>query len=299
MMKSTQSPELQAEAPLTQMRMPKSVPEPENPVVSKMNNYKEDSFVERTVDNLMNNPTFYDEFMDEFKMMQQIVKEYKKTKKAATAAIREKVLSEKRNAELEKCRSVVEHIFATNPAFRAPKDCSSKEDVMNLELEEIKTWIQSIKEAAKKEKEAVKEAKQAAKKEKEAAKEAKQAAKKEKEMLARNKLLEKLPKLIEQIDYAPEYDEETTGLSDLKLIHSRVKMLGQLRKYSENVEDIPDYEDETIMHDKLKTLHARTKLINQYNNINPSDSKSFTELANVELDEIKDMIKNAKEANDQ
>jgi hypothetical protein len=279
-MLSPQSPELQTETPL----------------VLKAFGYD----LDKTLQRLHTDIEFRTEFLDDFSMIQETVQKFKKAEKDEKAAAREKVRQEKKNAQLERCMAVVRRIFqdyADDVSSLASVLCIPDEDeVKKLGLEGMKAWIQSVKENEKKKKEEIKEARQKAVELRIALKAEKEDEKKAKNAAKRMKLLAQLPKLIEQVDYEPDIDEENISFEDLKQLHHRLKMLTQLQKYSLNVEDIPDYEGESIEYDELKTLHARTKLINQYNSIAPDDARGFINLSpeEVELDKIKEMIQHRK-----
>ena len=320
-MNTTQSPELQTETPLVLKAfgydLDKTL-QTETPLVLKAFGYDLDKTLQtetplvlkafgydldKTLQRLHTDIEFRTEFLDDFSMIQETVQKFKKAEKDEKAAAREKVRQEKKNAQLERCRAVVGRIFQdvrlrsllTTEGPWHPGCIPDEDEVKKLDLEGMKAWVQSVKENEKKKKAEIKEARQKAVELRIALKAEKEDEKKAKNAAKRMKLLAQLPKLIEQVDYEPDIDEENISFEDLKQLHHRLKMLTQLQKYSLNVEDIPDYEGESIEYDELKTLHARTKLINQYNSIAPDDARGFINLASVELDNIKEMIQHRKD----
>ena len=230
-------------------------------------------------------------FMNEYVVLQTVVKDFKQSVKKAKEDARTEAQREKDAAECERLKVVIGKIQEKDSSVELiPQDESCK--FFESSVSYIKGWLKTYRKEMKAKKEAEKKAKADAKAEKEAQRQAKADAKAAKDEALREKLISQMPKLVEQIDYQPDYDEETISLTDLKTLHARVKMLGQLKKYREFVNDIPDIEEETIEHSELKTIHARSKLINQYSRL--TNAEELTYVSEKTLDEIKELIKEAK-----
>lgn len=231
-------------------------------------------------------------FMEQYAVLQGVVKEFKTTIKELKSRARADVKSEKEKADRDRLKEVIMKIQEKNPEVVLEPETASDNFFEGSSVKYLKQWVNDYRSSVKNAKATEKQAKAEAKAEKEAKKQAKVDAKAEKDEAQREKLLSQMPKLVEQIDYNPEYDEEIIPLDELKTLHARVKMLGQLKKYRDIVNDIPDVEEETIEHSELKTIHARSKLINQYSRL--SNVEELTYVSEKTLEEIKDLIKEAK-----
>jgi len=236
---------------------------------------------------------FASTFMEQYAVLQSVVKDFKTTVKEAKTRAREDAKYEKEQAERERLTEVITKIQEKDPEVVLEPEAAGDNFFEGSSIQYLKQWVKNYRTSVKNAKAAEKQAKADAKTEKEAEKQAKADAKAEKEDALREKLLSQMPKLIEMIDYEPEYDEETITLKEIKIIHARVKMLGQLKKYNENVDDIPDVEEETIEHDELKSIHARAKLINQHNRLFPDDTLTYP--CDKTLENIKEFIKENKD----
>jgi hypothetical protein len=205
---------------------------------------------------------FADTFMEQYALVQEIVKQFKEHQKALKDAERQKVQEEKDEAERARLKEVITMIQEKD----SDVVLEPEEDGGNFfegSIKYLKQWVKDYRVSVKAKKDTIKAEKLAEKEAKAALKAQKAAAKEEKETALREKLLEQLPKFIENLDYVPEYDADTIELSDLKALHARCKMLTQLKKMTDNVVNVPDYDDENIEDDALKVLHTRCKLLNQ------------------------------------
>lgn len=236
---------------------------------------------------------FASTFMEQYAVLQTVVKDFRQSLKKKKEEARAEAEHEKNNAEYERLKVVIGKIQEKDPSVKLPPpEDPADDDFFDSSLSYIKGWLKDYRKDLKAKKLAEKQAKADAKAAKEAQKQEKADAKAAKDEALREKLLSQMPKLVEQIDYEPDYDEETIPLAELKTLHARVKMLGQLKKYREIVNDIPDVEEETIEHSELKTIHARSKLINQYCRL--ANAEELTYVSEKTLDEIKELIKEAK-----
>lgn len=231
-------------------------------------------------------------FMEQYAVLQTVVKDFRQSLKKKKEEARAEAEHEKNNAEYERLKVVIGKIQEKDSSIELIPEDHADDDFFDSSLSYIKGWLKDYRKELKAKKLAEKQAKADAKAAKEAKKQEKADAKAAKDETLREKLLSQMPKLVEQIDYEPDYDEETIPLAELKTLHARVKMLGQLKKYRDIVNDIPDVEEETIEHSELKIIHARSKLINQYCRL--ANAEELTYVSEKTLEEIKDLIKEAK-----
>ena len=211
---------------------------------------------------LQNEREFAETFMEQYAVVQDIVKQFKEHQKAIKEKERQQVQQEKDEAERARLKEVITKIQEKN----ADIVLEPEEDGGNFfegSIKFLKEWVKNYRASVKAQKDAIKAEKLAKKEAKEAIKAQKAAQKAEKETALREKLLEQLPKFIENLDFVPEYDADTIELADLKALHARCKMLTQLKKMTDNVVNVPEYDGETIEDDDLKSLHTRCKLLNQ------------------------------------
>lgn len=211
---------------------------------------------------LQNESEFANTFMEQYAVVQDIVKQFKEHQKAIKETERQQVQQEKDDAERTRLKEVIGKIQEKDPEVVLEPE----EDGGNFfegSIKYLKQWVKDYRASVKAKKDAIKAEKLAKKEAKEAIKAQKAAAKAEKETALREKLLEQLPKFVENLDFVPEYDADTIELADLKALHARCKMLNQLKKMTDNVVNVPEYDGETIEDDALKVLHTRCKLLNQ------------------------------------
>ncbi len=211
---------------------------------------------------LQNESEFANTFMEQYAVVQDIVKQFKEHQKAIKETERQQVQQEKDEAERARLKEVISKIQEKDQEVVLEPE----EDGGNFfegSIKYLKQWVKEYRASVKAKKDAIKAEKLAEKEAKAAIKAQKAAAKAEKETALREKLLEQLPKLVENLDFVPEYDADTIELADLKALHARCKMLTQLKKMTDNVVNVPEYDGETIDDDALKALHTRCKLLNQ------------------------------------
>ena len=212
---------------------------------------------------LQNESEFAETFMEEYAVLQDIVKQFKEHQKALKDAERQQVQKEKDEAERARLKEVISKIKEKDPEVVLEPETDNADFFEESSIKYLKQWVKNYRADVKAQKEAAKAQKLAEKEAKAALKAEKAAAKAEKEAAQREKFLEQIPKFVEGLDYVPEYDADTIELAELKVLHARCKMLNHLQKFAENVVNMPEYEDETIEDEDLKALHARCKLLNQ------------------------------------
>ena len=206
---------------------------------------------------------FNSTFMEQYAVVQDIIKQYKQDLKDKKDAERRVVEQEKEKAERARLKEVIGKIQEKEPEVVLEPEGDNADFFEESSIKYLKEWVKNYRADVKAQKDAAKAQKLAEKEAKSALKAQKAAAKAEKEAAQREKFLEQIPKFVEGLDYVPEYDADTIELTELKALHARCKMLNQVQKFAENVVNMPDYEDETIEDDDLKALHARCKLLNQ------------------------------------
>jgi hypothetical protein len=211
---------------------------------------------------LQNESEFAETFMEQYAVVQDIVKQFKEHQKAIKETERQQVQQEKDEAERARLKEVITKIQEkdTDVVLKPEEDGGN---FFEGSIKYLKQWVKDYRASVKAKKDAIKAEKLAEKEAKEAIKAQKAAQKAEKETALREKLLAQLPKFIENLDFVPEYDADTIELADLKALHARCKMLTQLKKMTDNVVNVPEYDGETIGDDDLKALHTRCKLLNQ------------------------------------
>ena len=206
---------------------------------------------------------FNSTFMEQYAVVQDIIKQYKQDLKDKKDAERRVVEQEKEKAERARLKEVIGKIQEKEPEVVLEPEGDNSDFFEESSIKYLKEWVKNYRADVKAQKDAAKAQKLAEKEAKAALKAEKAAAKASKEATQREKFLEQIPKFVEGLDYVPEYDADTIELTELKALHARCKMLNQVQKFAENVVNMPDYEDETIEDDDLKALHARCKLLNQ------------------------------------
>ena len=203
-------------------------------------------------------------FMEQFAVVQGLVKEYQMHMKMEEKNARALVKEEKESAERARLESVIEKILEKDP-----KAVLEPESIEGSSINNLKKWVKDYRSSVKAAKEAEKQAKLDAKEAKEAAKQAKLNAKREKQIAQMEKMAANLKKWNEQVDFAIvtiwEINSHVTqeDFTEMKAYHTRIKLLVQLAKFAESVEGVPEYDVETIKDDALKEMHARCKLLNQ------------------------------------
>jgi hypothetical protein len=240
---------------------------------------------------LQTSSEFAETFMEQYSVVQEIVKQFKEHQKAQKDMARLKVQEEKETAERGRLREVITKIQEKD----ADVVLEPEEDGGNFfegSIKFLKEWVKNYRASVKAKKDAIKAEKLAEKEAKAALKAQKADAKAEKEAAQREKLLEQLPKFIENLDYVPEYDADTIELADLKALHARCKMLTQLKKMTDNVVNVPEYDDETIVDEDLKTIHTRCKFLNQLQKLDVMIDYDNEQ----DNDALKELIKDTKNA---
>ena len=229
-------------------------------------------------------------FMEQYAVVQDIVKQYKQDLKDKKDAERRAVEEEKEKAERVRLKEVISKIQEKDPEVVLEPEGDNADFFEESSIKYLKEWVKNYRADVKAQKEAVKAQKLAEKEAKAALKAEKAAAKAEKEAVQREKFLAQLPKFVEGLDYVPEYDADTIELADLKALHARCKMLTQLKKMTDNVVNVPDYDDESIEDNALKALHTRCKLLNQLQKLDVLIDYDNEQ----ENDALKELIKETK-----
>lgn len=206
---------------------------------------------------------FAETFMEEYAVVQDIVKQFKDHQKTLKEKERAQVQQEKETAERARLKEVITKIQEKDGDVVLEPEEDGDNFFEGSSIKYLKQWVKDYRASVKAQKDALKAEKLAEKEAKATLKAQKAHAKAEKEAAQREKLLEQLPKFIENLDYVPEYDADTIDHGELKALHARCKMLTQLKKMTDNVVNVPEYDDENIEDDALKTVHARCKLLNQ------------------------------------
>jgi hypothetical protein len=208
-------------------------------------------------------------FMEQFGVVQKLVKEFKEWEKETKKQARAEVADEKERAERVRLREVIEKIQSKDSEVALEPEEGTDNFFEGSSIKYLKEWVKNYRSSVKLAKEAEKQAKIAAKEAKLALKEAKAQAKKDKQIALMEKMAADLKKWNDQVEFVVvtiwENDSHVTqdDFVQMKAYHTRIKLLVQLAKFAESVEGVPEYDVETIKDDDLKEMHARCKVLNQ------------------------------------
>jgi len=235
---------------------------------------------------------FSAEFMEQFQVVVELVKEYQNHTKNEEKTARALVKEEKESAERARLREVIEKIRENDPKMVLEPESIEESSIKNL-----KKWVKDYRASVKAAKEAEKQAKLDAKEAKEAAKQAKLTAKREKQIAQMEKMEADLKKWNDKVEFEVlsfigKLEKPDDHFKEMKAYHTRIKFLVQIAKFTENVEGVPEYNEETIEDGDLKEMHSRCKILNQLTKLdNPIDYG--TEMT---IEALKEAVVSAKTA---
>jgi len=221
------------------------------------------------MEKLKKDDEFKSVFMEQFGVVQKLVKEFKEWEKETKKQARAEVADEKERAERVRLREVIEKIQSKDSEVILEPEEGTDNFFEGSSIKYLKEWVKNYRSSVKLAKEAEKQAKIAAKEAKLAVKEAKAQAKKDKQIAQMEKMAADLKKWNDQVEFVVvtiwENDSHVTqdDFVQMKAYHTRIKLLVQLAKFAESVEGVPEYDVETIKDDDLKEMHARCKVLNQ------------------------------------
>jgi hypothetical protein len=221
------------------------------------------------MEKLKKDDEFKSVFMEQFGVVQKLVKEFKEWEKETKKQARAEVADEKERAERVRLREVIEKIQSKDSEVILEPEEGTDNFFEGSSIKYLKEWVKNYRSSIKLAKEAEKQAKIAAKEAKLAVKEAKAQAKKDKQIAQMEKMAADLKKWNDQVEFVVvtiwENDSHVTqdDFVQMKAYHTRIKLLVQLAKFAESVEGVPEYDVETIKDDDLKEMHARCKVLNQ------------------------------------
>ena len=257
------------------------------------------------LDKMNDEPEWATLLIEKLPVIQNAVKQYKAAKKEAEKAAKEVVATEKQAVERGKLFETIAKLRQAAPELFKDEG-NGYDDLTNEDLkgfikttkmvikdraEKVKADKKAEQEAKKAEREAKKAEREAKKVEREAKKAEREAKKAERDAVKRDKLIAQLSKFVENLDFVPDYDEESTELKDLEAIHKRCKLLTQVKQFAEKVSQIPEYDEEDIADDALEAMHARAKVISQLNKIR---DEALNYDCGQTVDELKEMVAQAK-----
>tara|TARA_A100001015_G_scaffold298442_1_gene381180 strand:- start:1079 stop:1906 length:828 start_codon:yes stop_codon:yes gene_type:complete len=221
------------------------------------------------MEKLKKDEEFKSVFMEQFGVVQKLVKEFKEWEKETKKQARAEVADEKERGERLRLREVIEKIQSKDSEVVLEPEEGTDNFFEGSSIKYLKEWVKNYRSSVKLAKEAEKQAKIAAKEAKLAVKEAKAQAKKDKQIAQMEKMAADLKKWNDLVEFEVvtiwENDSHVTqdDFVQMKAYHTRIKLLVQLAKFAESVEGVPEYDVETIKDDDLKEMHARCKVLNQ------------------------------------
>lgn len=205
--------------------------------------------------NLYTDEEFAERFMEQFSIVQEIVKKYKNEKKREKEAAQAAVKEEKEAAEKLRLETVIDKM---RESFLE----SVPDDLFEGTTKDIKLFIKEERIKHATHLASVKAEKDAAKQAKLDAKQARLTAKTEKEAAQMEKMCADITKWNES-DVLSVILSKCDNFKELKENHTKGKLLIQLKKLGDGIVNLPDYDEETIALQTLQEMHTRCKLIKQ------------------------------------